>query len=127
MFNSKDYEIKNTTRCECGHEFTIKDFIELKRINEPRFYANQVKHYSPTKCPTCNKETILLLKQVGQTYAVVDTAVLKQQAKAKNTVAESENKIETKKETTQEFICPECKKVCKNQLGLNAHMRTHQN
>jgi hypothetical protein len=27
---------------------------------------------------------------------------------------------------SQEFICPECKKVCKNKVGLTAHMKTHQ-
>jgi len=124
----EDYEIRNTTQCECGHEFSMKDFTKLKRINEPGFYANQVKHYSPTKCPSCGKEIVLLLKQIGQTYAVIDTAVSKEaKDNTEKVVTESESKIEEEKETTQEFICPECKKVCKNQLGLNAHMRTHQN
>ena len=110
-----DYNIKGTTKCDCGHEFTLKDFQELNRINLHGFYANQIKHYSPAVCPECKKELILLLKQKGQTYVVVDTATKKGEI---NT--ESTNKIE-------EFICPTCKKVCKNQLGLNAHMRTHTN
>ncbi len=127
-FKIKDYEIRNTTQCECGHEFSMKDFTELKRINEPGFYANQVKHYSPTKCPSCKIGTVLLLKQVGQTYVVVDTAISKEiKHHTEEAVTESENKMEEEKEIMQEFICPECKKVCKNQLGLNAHMRTHQN
>ena len=111
----KDYEIKGTTICECGHEFTMKDYQELNRINEHGFYANQIKHYSPAICPECKKETILLLKQKGQTYVVVDIAT------------EKKKNINTELTGKQEFICPECKKVCKNQLGLNAHMRTHTN
>lgn len=129
-FKIKDYEIKNTTQCECGHEFTMKDFTELKRINEQGFYGNQIKHYSPVKCPHCQKETILLLKQVGQTYAIVDIAVpkeVKDNSETENVITESGSKIEEEKEIIKEFICPNCQKVCKNQLGLNAHMRTHQN
>lgn len=126
----KDYEVKGTTNCECGHCFNMLDYTELKRINEYGFYSNQVKHYSPTQCPACKKETLLLLKQVGQTYAVVDIATKKQNQNdenAKNNVLEPTIKDEEPKEINNEFICPECKKVCKNKLGLNAHMKTHQN
>lgn len=129
-FKIKNYEIRNTIQCKCGYQFSMKDFTELKRINEPGFYANQVKHYSPTKCPACKIETTLLLKQVGQTYVVVDTAILKKtkdNQETENVITEPTSKIETEKEISQKFICPECEKVCKNQLGLNAHMRTHQN
>lgn len=123
--NIKDYEVKGTKCCECGYEFTIKDFAELKRINEPGFYANQVKHYSPAICPNCHKEIILLLKQVGQTYVVVDIAIKKEKEDNSNTGIEPTIKNDKEKETSKEFICPECQKVCKNQLGLNAHIRTH--
>ncbi len=112
----KNYDVKGTTKCSCEYEFTIKDFIELKRINEPGFYSNQVKHYSRAKCPNCNKNTILLLKQVGQTYKVIDIAT-KKEPKIENT---------EQKEETQGFICPECKKICKSQLGLNAHIKSHK-
>ena len=124
--NLKDYEIKKTTTCECGHDFNIKDFVKLNRINEHGFYSNQVQHYSPAICPKCKKEVILLLKQKGQTYVVIDIATKKNE-NTKNIVTEPTSIIETKNETSNEFICPQCKKVCKNQLGLNAHMRTHNN
>ena len=122
----KDYEVKGTTVCECGHEFTMKDYQELERIEEHGFYANQVKHYSKAICPDCKKEVILLLKQKGQTYVIVNIASKKKET-IENIVTEATRQIEEEKETTQEFICPTCKKVCKNQLGLNAHMRTHTN
>ncbi len=122
----KDYKIKRTTICECGHEFTIKDFVELNRINEHGFYSNQVQHYSPAICPECKKEVILLLKQKGQTYVVVDIATKKEE-KRKDIFTEPISTIGDIKEISNEFICPQCKKVCKNQLGLNAHMRTHNN
>lgn len=123
--NIKDYEVKGTKHCECGYEFTIKDFTELKRINEHAFYSNQVKHYSPAQCPKCQKETLLLLKQVGQTYAVVDIATKKNEKDNANIIIEPTIKNEEEKEIIKEFICPECQKVCKNQLGLNVHLRTH--
>lgn len=109
----KEYNIKGTTKCECGHNFNMLDFTELKRLNIQGFYGNQLKHYSPCKCPSCHKETLLLLKQVGQTYAVIDIATL---------IKKQEEEIENQ----QDFICTKCKKVCKNQLGLKAHMRAHQ-
>lgn len=124
--NITDYEIKGTTICECGHEFTIKDFQELNRIEEHGFYSNQIKHYSPAICPKCKKGIILLLKQKGQTYVVADTAIKKeQQSDKKDVEATIEN--EEQKEISQEFICPECKKVCKSKSGLMAHIKTHNN
>ena len=118
----RDYDIKGTTKCECGHEFTMKDFQNLNRINQHGFYANNIKHFSPAICPDCKKEVILFLKQKGQTYVIVDIATKKDDVATLPT-----NPIEEKEQQSQEFICPDCKKVCKNQLGLNAHMRTHTN
>ena len=130
----KEFKIQDSIKCECGHEFSLKDITDLRTINEHGFYANIVKHCSYTKCPNCYKETLLLLRQKGQTWEILNTAVPKvevemEQENIKNNInaegTTSQNNEE--KENTQEFICPECKKVCKNQLGLNAHMRTHQN
>ena len=131
----KDYQIRGTTKCECGHEFTLKDFQSLNRINQHGFYANNIKHYSPAICPNCKKETILLLKQKGQTYVVIDIAI-KKQVIENNTFEEHKSQVQNEAINTIDndiniestsFICPTCKKVCKNQLGLNAHMRTHTN
>lgn len=115
----KNYNIKGTPKCDCGHNFTIQDYIELKSLNVPGFYGNNIKHYSPAKCPNCNKEVLLLLKQAGQTYKIIDIATKKEIVK----VPTIEN--EAQKETIQEFICPVCKKVCKSQIGLNSHIKTH--
>lgn len=123
-FNIENLEIKNSIKCECGHEFKLKDMTELKRINQSGFYSNIVKHYSNSKCPGCRKDTILLLKQKGQTWEILNIATIKNN---KTNVEETYSKIEQKNNTIQEFICPVCKKVCKSQLGLNAHMRAHQN
>lgn len=117
-------EIKNTTKCDCGHEFTLQDMTELNRIDKHGFYANVVKHFSNTKCPNCNKDTTLLLKQKGQTWEIVSLAFNK---KAENTVEGATTKNEDISIQSQEFICPVCEKVCKSQIGLNSHMKTHQN
>lgn len=127
----KDFKIQDSTKCECGHEFTLKDITDLRTIDEHGFYANIVKHCSYTQCPDCNKDTLLLLRQKGQTWEIINTAVPKAETKQEDikgdiNVEETTSQNDKEKENTQEFICPECKRVCKSQIGLNAHMRTHQ-
>lgn len=122
----KDYIIQDTNVCECGHEFILNDIAELSRIDEHGFYANIIKNCSLTKCPKCNKEKLLLLKQKGQTWEILSIAT-KKNTKTENTIKEAESQNEKETEESKDFICPTCQKVCKNQLGLNAHMRIHEN
>ena len=132
--NNEEYEIKGTLTCTCGHEFTLQDMKHLERINQPAFYGNIVKHYSKIKCPVCRKETILFLKQVGQTWKIIDIAT-KNEKVSNNIVQEIvktvENKsskvVEEEKQNSNKFICEVCGKVCKSQIGLNSHLKTHQN
>lgn len=119
----KEYEIRSSTKCDCGHEFEAKELKELKKINQPGFYGNVVKHYSHATCPKCGKDVILLMKQVGQTYKVIDTAI----EKVKNTSAEATVTVEEKVTNNNEIICPICGKACKSQIGYNSHMKTHEN
>lgn len=129
MIKIEEYDIKNTIKCDCGYEFTINDMTDLRRINKEAFYSNVVKHYSQTKCPNCNKETLLFLKQVGQTYKVIDIAINNNNNEENITTEnvttsyESQNKEETS--LGNELICPVCKKECKSLIGLNSHMKTH--
>lgn len=150
--NIGEYSIKDTNICECGHEFDIHEINGLKALNEHGFFSNIVKNYSEIKCPVCQNETILLLKQKGQTWEIIGIGSKKSCQKMAEEIAErvpeeeeaanapiEEVKIEedaideatieneTENETTNEFICPECGKVCKSQIGLNSHMKTHQN
>lgn len=119
----KEYEIRSSTKCDCGHEFEAKELKELKKINQPGFYGNVVKHYSHATCPKCGKDVILLMKQVGQTYKVIDTAI----EKVKNTSTEATVTVEEKVTNNNEIICPICGKACKSQIGYNSHMKTHEN
>lgn len=132
------YKVKNTTKCECGHEFTIHDMKTLKRISDNRFYGGVIKHVDEIKCPECQKETLLLLKQVGQTYIVKDIAqkdTKSDKENEKNTIIEEEKEemvseaimIENKEENTSsnEIICPKCKRGFKNKSGLINHMKVH--
>lgn len=139
----ENMKIKNTTSCDCGREFVITDIQKLERVDDKNFYSGVVKHYSKATCPNCGKEVILLLKQVGQTYKVINIAekIKEDSSITKETVIESidnfieeaakENEARTKNKdvTTEsnELICPVCKKECKNKSGLTAHMRTHEN
>lgn len=123
ILENKEYEIVGSTKCSCGHEFEAREIKELKRVNQDGFYGNVVKHYGHATCPNCNKDVILLLKQKGQTYKVIDTAVEKEQKIVTPPVVN----IETKTTNSNEITCPICGKVCKSQIGYNSHMKTHEN
>lgn len=134
ILEGKAYDVKNRTVCDCGYEFNLQDMEKLTKINQPGFYGNIVKHYSPAKCKHCGKNVILLLKQAGQTYKIIDIACENVKEHINNDsknvqviVNQSSKAIEENNKNSQEFICPVCKKVCKSQIGLNSHMKTHQN
>lgn len=124
-------KIKNTTKCDCGREFIINDIQKLERINDKTFYSGVVKHYSKATCPNCGKEIVLLLKQVGQTYKVINIAEkienISNNVGIETEHIEIETTIKNDKEKIQsdELICPVCKKECKSKSGMLAHMRTH--
>lgn len=149
MKDVKELKILNRKDCQCGtHEFTLADVKSVEQLQDAHgFYGNLVKHFSKVICPECKNETILLLKQIGQTWQIMNTAVtddkdviefpnygdeednyIKQEATIEeNTLGQPETKNNETNNQSQEFICPECKKVCKSKIGLSAHMRTHQN
>lgn len=134
----QDYKIKNTTKCDCGYEFTIHNLTELKRINDSKFYGGNIKHVSETHCPLCLRKTLLLLKQVGQTYKVVDIAQKNRPVIKAKTITIDENAKEIKNNdveqtqinsnetntSTNEFICQNCKRVFKSKQGLAIHAKT---
>ena len=143
--NLQDYKIKNSTTCDCGYEFTIRDMTELKRINDSKFYGGNIKHVSETHCPLCLRKTLLLLKQVGQTYKVIDIAQKDRPIIEAKTITINEDGIEQTQETsvantsTQEqtqinsnesnissnqLICQNCKRVFKTKQGLAIHAKT---
>ena len=134
----QDYKVENSTKCDCGYEFTIKDMTELKRINDSKFYGGNIKHVSETHCPLCLRKTLLLLKQVGQTYKVVDIAQKDRPVIKAKTITIDENAKEIKNNdveqtqinsnetntSTNEFICQNCKRVFKSKQGLAIHAKT---
>ncbi len=120
--NNKDYDVLGKTTCDCGYTFNTKDIKELKDVKEKGFYGNLVKYYSTSKCPKCGKEVLLLLKQKGQTYDVLDIAIEKSMQELT-----SNSKISTEKIVDNELICPVCQRTFKNKAGLNVHIKTHQN
>lgn len=129
----ENMKIKNTTVCDCGREFVITDIQKLERVDDKNFYSGVVKHYSKAICPECGKEVILLLKQVGQTYKVINIAEKVETLIENKEESTENNQIETTIDNNEtniesnELICPVCKKECKNKSGLTAHMRTHEN
>ena len=141
----QDYKIKISTKCDCGYEFTIHNLTELKRINDSKFYGGNIKHLSETRCPLCLKKTLLLLKQVGQTYKVIDIAQKDRPTVEAKTVVFNEDGIEQVQDTittgstvlgqtqisfnedntkSNECICPNCKRSFKTKQGLAVHSKT---
>lgn len=145
MIDVKELNILNEKNCRCCfHKFEMKDIKSIEQLSDAHgFYGNLVKNYAIVECPECHEETILLLKQVGQTWDIMNTAVTNEMIAPKvitstgktekelngvhqeNITEQTKPKDEKKNNKSQEFICPECKKVCKSKIGLNAHMRTH--
>ena len=138
----KGYQIKNTTKCECGHEFVIKDMKKLQRIeNDDKFYGGLVKHFDEIKCPVCGRDTMLFIKQQGQTYVVKDIAQKREQNLANKELMENEAGIDqvpqenntnieensNENNSSNGIICPVCKKSFKNNSGLSRHILTHNN
>lgn len=135
----ENLKIRNTTKCDCGRQFVITDIEKLQKIEDRHFYSGIVRHYSKAHCPNCGKEVILLLKQAGQTYEVINVA--EEEITCKNVINDNEIPIknvesveiktitesELKETSSNEIICPECKKTFKNKSGLTNHMKTHQN
>lgn len=119
----KGYEVKNTTICDCGYEFNIYDMKRLQRIPDNKFYGGVVRHIDKIKCPKCSKETLLLIKQQGQTYIVKDIA------QKDNKTAQESTMIVTDKEnnSSNEIICPVCQRAFKTKAGLTNHIKTHNN
>lgn len=145
MIDVKELKMLNQKDCRCGYyEFSLEDVKSVEQLQDTHgFYGNLVKHYSIVKCPECNRETVVLLKQVGQTWEIMNTAIVKEQEAEKeenasyteqdaqmqlteNTPEATETANKEENNQSQEFICPECQKVCKNKIGLTAHMKTHQ-
>ena len=121
ILENKEYDVKNKITCDCGYEFKTSDMTDLKRIKQSGFYGNNIKHYSHAKCKNCNKEVLLLIKQKGQIWQILDIAL------EKNKTNKLEGQISNEKSIGNELICPICKKECKNKPGLTSHMKSHQN
>lgn len=106
--NLRELTVKNTKKCDCGYEFSVKDITTLEKNNDYRFYGGRVEYYTKTKCPRCNKEVILFLEAYDNSYRVID-------------IAENGNIDEN--EVVEDNICPNCKRSFKNQSGLRLHQR----
>ena len=115
--NYHGYELENGQVCKCGYEFKINDITKLQRVGET-LYGGAVKHLSKTNCPCCSRETLLLLKQQGQTY-VIKGIMQKELSKIDNITNTSTKEVteeprinfEESETTSNEFICPVCKRI----------------
>lgn len=138
------FRIKNSTKCDCGHEFTIMDAKELEKNNDYHYYGGRVEKYSKVRCPKCGKIYLLFIEAINNGYRVFDIAeskavqvvkplVKKVMQDAKTTTNASKNKqdaavpVTTPKEdlikVVDGFICNKCGRVFKSKSGLSSHQR----
>lgn len=62
----------NTTKCECGTQLTAHDMTgRLEPVKEKGLFGGNVKAFAPGKCPSCEKEYKLWLRQAKNTWQVV--------------------------------------------------------
>ena len=121
----REMKLRNSNKCNCGHEFSHKDIKPpIIQNTDYNFYGGRVKYYIKTKCPKCKKEVYLLLENYNNRdgYKVIDVAEDEQI----NTEVNSYKKIE-ESGNTEQFICDKCGKVCANKAGLTAHKRKCKN
>lgn len=115
------YIIQSTDKCQCGYELNIHNITDLKNINIHGFFGNAVKYCSYTKCPQCDNNIVLFLKQKGQTWEIAGTGTLK------NITDVAENQNTEQNINSNDLLCKYCGKLCKSKIGLAAHLKTHQN
>lgn len=136
MVDVKELKILNKKECRCNnHIFTLSDIKSIEPLGDADgFYGNMVKNCAIVVCPNCKRKTILLLKQAGQTWEIMNTAIteIEEDKHISKKIVEKivenvEIKNEQPKEESNENICPVCQRAFKNKSGLNSHMRTHQN
>lgn len=96
MIDVKELELLNTTQCECGHTYSLKDFTKMEALEDAHgFYGNIVKNYSRAICPRCRKKVIMLLKPKGQTWEVINIARLKSENDIQNLEKQNETNNST--------------------------------
>lgn len=129
----KKYKIKNSTKCNCGREFTIMDAKEIVKNNDYHYYGGRVEQYSVVKCPKCGREHVLFIEAVNNGYRVFDIAEgaktiknapkEKQDALVRTTQEDKSNEqVETQVEGNT-TICKKCGRTFKSVSGLRSHER----
>lgn len=111
--NLRDLKIRNSKICDCGYEFSAKEIKKLEKNNDYRYYGGRVQYYTEATCPKCKKNVILYLEAYNNSYRIIDIAEI-----------EATIKNEETDKTSNEFICPNCKKSFKNKAGLSVHLRS---
>ena len=134
MVNLRELLLKGRTTCDCGHTFIANDIKGLMQNKDYQFYGGRVAYYSETICPDCKKECVILLEPYNSTYRVIDIGidpnkkeiiVEEQKTEQVNTEVNSFEQVEEKEEKkSNEFICPNCKKVLKSKSGLTNHKKS---
>ena len=117
------YRIKNSTKCSCGHEFSIMDAKGMIANNDYHYYGGRVERYSIVTCPKCGKTYALFIEAVNNGYRVFDIAedTTKKPVIVKKAVPQDANKAKNAPKKPQDASMPVTEtKLVKNNPGDNS-------
>jgi hypothetical protein len=80
----------NTRQCECGHIMTVHDKTgRLEPTKQNGLYGGNVKAFADGKCPNCDKQYKLWLRQHRNSWDVVTLSTDASEVPAKAVAAEN--------------------------------------
>lgn len=118
MVDLRELKLRNSKTCQCGHEFTANDIVELISNKDYQFYGGRVSFYSRVTCPKCSKEQVILLEPYNNTYRVIDIGELQDEMLA-NTEKDNVEHDDT-------LRCSKCNREFKSIQGLRMHQKSCQ-
>lgn len=138
--NLNDYELRRTTKCDCGKELSINNILPPVEVcNDIRYYGGRVNKTTKVKCSVCNKTYLGLIDDTFNLFDTMNTiSEIQEETSSVEEIPEENLEISDNEETENTYgndtdvgtineedtyVCPKCGKVCKSASGLNSHCK----
>ena len=121
-------KLRSTTKCDCGHVFSIVDATDFTKNNDYHFYGGRAEFVANAICPHCKKEYVLMIEAVNNGFRVFDIA---EDARAKKNVSKKKQDapvhvskpVELEQKVDDACTCKKCGRIFKSVSGLRSHER----